>query len=164
MRHKITLLPLLAIALLFASCKPDAVVPAQSTPIDEALNIFPDYTDIVVPPNIAPLNFMAKSQGDEFVARIATRDGKHEILAAADDDAKLMFDTTEWRGLLDAARGSDLTLTLYAKRGDSWVKHPESTISVANEEIDTYLTYRLIEPSYELYRQLGLYQRNLTNF
>ena len=27
-----------------------------------------------------------------------------------------------------------------------------------------FLTYRLIEPSYELYRQLGLYERNLTNF
>ena len=44
------------------------------------------------------------------------------------------------------------------------MKFPEYAITVAQEEIDPYLSYRLIEPSYELYRQLGIYQRNLTNF
>ena len=35
---------------------------------------------------------------------------------------------------------------------------------VAEEKIDPYLSYRLIEPSYELYRQLGLYQRHTEGF
>ena len=35
---------------------------------------------------------------------------------------------------------------------------------MAQEDIDPYLSYRLIEPGYEMYRQMGLYQRNLTNF
>lgn len=163
MKHTFLYLSLLA-ALLFAACKPDAVVPAQSTAVAEPLNIFPDYTDVVIPPNIAPLNFMAKNEGSEFVARYATRDGKREVIAAASEDGKLIFDTLAWRQLLTDARGHDITLTLYANRDGSWVRHPETTISVAREEIDPYLTYRLIEPSYELYRQLGLYQRNLTNF
>lgn len=150
--------------LLLSACKPDAVVPSQSTDTKEPVKIFPDYTDVVIPPNIAPLNFMATTEGDEFVARYATRDGKREVVAAAGKDGKLMFDSVAWRQLLTDARGKDITLTLYANRGGSWVKHPETVITVAQEEIDPYLTYRLIEPSYELYRQLGLYQRNLTNF
>lgn len=164
MKHTISYLCLLA-ALILTACKPDAVVPADSTATPEPISIFPDYTDsIVVPPNIAPLNFMAKNQGDEFVARYATADGKREVLAAAGQDGKLMFDSIAWRELLTDARGKSLALTLYTHRDGSWMQHPATTIFVAEEEIDPYLTYRLIEPSYELYRQLGLYQRNLTNF
>lgn len=163
MKHTIFLLTLLT-AVIFTACKPDAVVPTNSIDSKEAINIFPDYTDVVIPPNIAPLNFMAKNQGDEFVARYATSDGKHEVVAAAGLDGKLMFDSIAWRELLTSARGTNITLTLYSNTNGTWLKHPESTITVAEEEIDPYLTYRLIEPSYELYRQLGLYQRNLTNF
>lgn len=151
-------------ALLLTACKPEAVVPAQSTPVKEAVAIFPDYTDVVVPPNIAPLNFMVQGGGDEFVARLATPDGKDELLAAAAKDGKIIFDEAEWGELLTAARGKDLLLSIYAKRDGEWQKHPDAVITVADDEIDPYLTYRLIEPSYELYRQLGLYQRNVTNF
>ena len=35
---------------------------------------------------------------------------------------------------------------------------------MAPEDIDRYLSYRLIEPGYELYRQLGLYQRDLSGW
>lgn len=151
-------------AILLTACKPEAVVPAQSTAVKEPISIFPDYTSVVIPPNIAPLNFMAKNQGEEFVARYATRDGKREVVAAAAADGKLMFDSVAWRSLLTEARGSDIVLSLYSLRDNNWVKHPDATLTVAKEEIDPFLTYRLIEPSYELYRQLGLYQRNVTNF
>ena len=46
---------------LFAACARQAEIPAESTPVNEAADIYPDYRDIVVPPNIAPLNFMVKS-------------------------------------------------------------------------------------------------------
>lgn len=163
MKHILSSISLLAVFLLTA-CKPEAVVPAQSTAVQEAINIFPDYTNVVIPPNIAPLNFMAKNEGEEFVARYATRDGKSEVVAAADADGKLMFDSVAWRSLLTEARGEDIVLSLYSQRAGEWVKHPDAVVTVAKEEIDPYLTYRLIEPSYELYRQLGLYQRNITNF
>lgn len=150
--------------LLFglAACEPEAVVPAESTPVSEVAEIYPDYRDIVVPPNIAPLNIMVKSAGEEFVGKISGN-GK-EVIAAADNDGKLQFDTAEWRTLLEANKGKDLSVTLYAQRKGKWVEHPAYTISVAEEPIDRYLSYRLIEPSYELYRQLGIYQRDLSNF
>lgn len=149
--------------LLLGACKPEAVVPSQSQPITQAAQIYPDYRDIVIPPNIAPLNIQVKSEGKAFVGEIKGRKGL-PLLAAADEDGKLRFDSTEWRNLLLENKGADLAVTLYAEREGGWVRHPSYTLHVAPEPIDAYLSYRLIEPSYELYRQLGLYQRNLTNF
>ena len=66
MKNRIYLLVLAA--CLLASCARQAEIPAESTPVNEAADIYPDYRDIVVPPNIAPIKFMVKSEGDEHVA------------------------------------------------------------------------------------------------
>lgn len=163
-KHIFSFLIALVLCLgLATSCgKKQAVIPTQGTAITDTAQIYPDYRDIVIPPNIAPLNFQVKSAGDEFVGCIEGA-GKR-VLAAADADGKLMFDSLEWRGLLQAAKGKDLQVTIYARRGESWVKFPAYKMTVAEEPIDRYLSYRLIEPSYELYRQLGLYQRDLESF
>ena len=157
---------LLIIAIAFASllvgCKPEACVPNNARTTQEVVSIYPDYRDIVVPPNIAPLNIMVKSEGKEFVASVEGKGAP--VLAAAGSDGKLAFDSIEWRSLLADNKGSELSVTIYAKKDGEWLQHPAYKFSVAEEDIDTYLSYRLIEPSYELYRQLGLYQRNLTNF
>lgn len=148
--------------LLLSACTGEATLPQQFTEAQDTLRLYPDYCDIVVPPNIAPLNVQVKSPGTAFVAGITGTKG--QIVVEAGEDGKLMIDSTEWRQLLADNKGQDLKVSIYAKRDDGWVKYPEYTLTVAREEIDPYLSYRLIEPSYELYRQLGLYQRNLTNF
>ena len=52
-----TLAVLLLAALWLAACsRPKAEVPAHSRPVSEAPHTFPDYRDVVIPPNIAPLN------------------------------------------------------------------------------------------------------------
>ena len=53
--------------LLLTSCERHIEVPSASTPTSEKLLIYPDYTNIVIPENIAPLNFMVRNSGDEFV-------------------------------------------------------------------------------------------------
>ncbi len=163
-RHAFTAVTLLLLVVLFSGCgRKQAVVPATSTPTDEQAVLTPDYTDIVVPPNIAPLTFrVTDSEADEYVWHL--RGPKGELVTGARADEALQPDTTAWRALLDAHRGATLTATLYAHRPQGWVRHPEWTLHVAPEEIDRYLSYRLIEPGYELYRQLGLYQRDLTNY
>ena len=161
--HILHTLSALALALLAAACnQPEARLPEQSTAVQEAAQIYPDYRGIVIPPNIAPLNIQVRSAGTAYVGCI--EGAGRQLLAAASDDGKLCFDSLEWRGLLEANRGRDLTVTLYARRDSGWVRFPAYTLTVAAEPIDRYLSYRLIEPSYELYRQLGLYQRDLQSF
>lgn len=154
-----------ACALLLSACggTQEVTVPENASPANAEAQIYPDYRDIVVPVNIAPLNFQVISLGhDEFVAQV--KGPKGELLAGAEEDGKFFFEEKDWHKLLSENKGQNLTVTIYEKRDGGWVKYNDYTISVAEEEIDPYLSYRLIEPSYELYRQLGLYQRNLTNF
>lgn len=161
--HILTRLLLAAVAgLVLAACKPSAVVPTDATAVSEQAQIYPDYRDITVPPNIAPLNILVKSEGSEFVGCV--EGGGQQVVAAAGTDGTLQFDSLEWKSLLKATQGKDLKVTLYAQREGSWVKFPSYAIHVADEPIDRYLSYRLIEPSYELYRQMGLYQRDLESF
>lgn len=146
---------------LLTACKQEAVVPTDSRPATAALQMYPDYRDVTLPPNIAPLNFMVRNAADNYVA---TFEAKGRQVVAGRKDGKIEIDTTEWRALTRAARGGDIKVTVYAETDGTWQRYPEYTLHVAQEDIDPYLSYRLIEPGYELYRQVGLYQRNLTNF
>ena len=149
---------LVAVAMNSCSSKPQEV-PATFTEVADSATIYPDYREVTIPPNIAPLNFMVRDpEADAFVAEIGT------LACGATDDGKIDIDTTAWHRLLHKNRGGDLSVNIYAHRANGWVRHPAFTIHVAKEEIDSFLSYRLIEPGYELYRQIGLYQRNLTNF
>lgn len=151
----------LLLGSLLTACKQEAVVPTDSRPATAALQMYPDYRDVTLPPNIAPLNFMVRNAADNYVA---TFEAKGSQVVAGREDGKIEIDTTEWRALTRAARGGDIKVTVYAETDGTWQRYPEYTLHVAQEDIDPYLSYRLIEPGYELYRQVGLYQRNLTNF
>ena len=69
---------LLAVAcLILTSCAGHPDVPSSSKEAKSLPAIFPDYCNVTVPYNIAPLNFMLPA--DEFnacVARISTPDGQ----------------------------------------------------------------------------------------
>lgn len=151
----------LLLGSLLTACKQEAVVPTDSRPATAALQMYPDYRDVTLPPNIAPLNFMVRNAADNYVA---TFEAKGRQVVDGRVDGKIEIDTTEWRALTRAARGGDIKVTVYAETDGTWQRYPEYTLHVAQEDIDPYLSYRLIEPGYELYRQVGLYQRNLTNF
>lgn len=88
---KLFILSPLALGLAACSGMPEAKVPANSTAVNEAARIFPDYRDIVVPANIAPLNIQVTDDAEAYVAQI--KGGGRELLAAAADDGKLQFDS-----------------------------------------------------------------------
>ncbi len=156
--------PILLLAALLTACgHKQAQLPTEYTSVPEEAEISPDYKGIILPPNLAPLTFhVADNMADEVVWQL--KGAKGELLTASEAGEPLQPDTAAWRTLLDTHRGETLTATLYAHRPQGWVRYADWTITVAPEDIDRYLSYRLIEPGYELYRQLGLYQRDLTNY
>lgn len=145
------------------ACKRQVRLPEGAQPVGHTVSIYPDYKGVTIPPNIAPLNFLIKDSASRYVVSMAGRQGD-PLLTAAGSNGTLSIDTAAWRRLLTQNRGHSVSVTVYAKGHDGWRQYPAFKFDVAAEPIDAYLSYRLIEPGYELYRQLGLYQRNLTNF
>ncbi len=149
---------LAALFLLFLEgCKPD--VPGSYTEQQRKPAIFPDYCDVTIPSNIAPLRFLIEEEGEDFVTRF--RCGDKEIVCAG---VKAMPGLGDWKDLLEAAKGKDITVEVFAKNGGEWTRFEPFAYHVAAESIDEYLSYRLIAPSYVTYESLTINQRNLTNY
>jgi hypothetical protein len=125
--------------------------------------IDPDYTDIVLPPNIAPLNFSIKEKGKEFFVRIYADKG--EEIKIVGRKSKIIIPQKKWRQLLDANRGGKLFFDVYVRdEQDNWSKYQTITNIISRECIDEYIVYRVIKSVYNLLSNMGIYQRNLTNY
>ena len=164
MRRILYLIIYIAASVLLTACSSTPSLPTQYSEVAKSATIYPNYTDVTVPANIAPLNFQLKdNDATDVVVELKGEKGE-PVLVAGGDECVVQIDTTEWRALLNANRGGHIQVSVYAEHADGWVLYKPHRIDVAAEDIDPYLSYRLIEPGFELYRQLGLYQRNLTNW
>ncbi|MDR3245616.1 MAG: hypothetical protein LBT50_04215 [Prevotellaceae bacterium] len=127
---------------------------------DDALQLFPDYSGVVVPCNIAPLNFRIDGDAGKYMARFAAGDDSFDVYCSNTVD----IPKNKWRKLLSANSGGKLNISIFAKEKTGWTKHPDITLSIATEQVDPYLAYRLIEPGYKYWGKMGIYQRHLESF
>lgn len=150
-----------SLAIIFSGCTKTGKIPTNSNPSTEEAKIVPDYTDVTIPPNIAPMNFRIDNSGDAFVVEI--KGESEQLVASTDKHDVVKFDQSEWRNLLEANRGKEINFTIYAHDKGIWRTLVSYKNLVSEEDIDPYLSYRLIEPG-ETAGQIGIYQRNLENF
>ncbi len=143
---------LLLPALLF-SCK-RASVPTQYTDSKEQAQIYPDYRDVTVPANIAPLTFHIENDCEESVCRLSD-DASTFVYHGPDICPK----EKEWRSLK-----GDVTAEVYVNTDGKWTHMQPFHIFISDDTIDPYISYRLIAPSYVTYEDLTICQRNLTNY
>ena len=148
---------LLPTLLLFAACTPGGW--QEASPAGEAPALYPDYTDIVIPVNIAPMNFDILNPADACVAVLSGPDGKLVLRGP-----EIRIPEKAWRRLTAGARGAAIQGTVYVRRDGKWLRLPDFRMDVSDYEIDPYVTYRLIEPGYSSYGSLVLRQRDLTSF
>lgn len=154
------LIYILMAALIMCSCSNHPRIPDSYTSEDKYPDIYPDYKEVVIPSNIAPLNFGIKGNIDECVAKLSYGDES----VTFGNGHKVQIGETEWRELLNKAKGNSISVEVYAHANGEWEKYKPFKIYVANETIDPYISYRLIFPSYVAYESLSINQRNLTNF
>ena len=148
--------------LLLALLVPSACIPGgwqDALPAEEAPALYPDYTDIVIPGNIAPMNFNVLNPADACVAVLSGPDGELVLRGP-----EIRIPEKAWRRLTASARGSAIQGTVYVRRDGKWLRLPDFRMEVSTSEIDPYVTYRLIEPGYSSYGSIVLRQRNLTSF
>jgi len=131
---------------------------------EQSPRIYPDYSQTVVPPNIAPLNFMVKEKGSYYFVKIYS--GKGRAIEVSSRSPKISIPIDPWHKLLDANRGSELNFDVFVRTDKKlWTKFGTITNKIANEDIDNYLVYRRMFPTHILITaHIGIYQRNLSNF
>lgn len=138
--------------LLSCTPHPENVRDSQELP-----PIYPDYTNVTIPVNIAPLNFLLR--GDYEAIEVKAGD---IVIASKGNEA--VFDMDEWKTLLEKSAGKKIEVTVTALKEGQWTRFKPFTWEVVTDKIDPWLTYRLIEPDYEVFHHLEIHERCVENF
>lgn len=147
---------LLAFLLFSCSRQVEVTKHLSSTPV-----IFPDYKDVTVPQDIAPLRFRVEKEIGEVVSAKFSADNGNMVEVSADDN-DICIDAKEWKKLLQGARC--ISVEVVVEREGVGYAYKPFRIEVSKDVIDPYIAYRLIEPGYEKWYKMGIYQRDLTSY
>ncbi len=136
---------------------------AQVSKATHPPRIKPDYSGLVIPPNIAPLNFSILEEGRRFHAVV--RGEKGNAIHIDSRKAAIHIPEKAWRELLQANRGGTIRFEVHAEADkEGWHGFEAITNTVATDTVDSYLIYRKILPFHNAWGAMGLYQRNLQTF
>ena len=145
-----------AILLLLACGRtPDLRPVGEGT--DRTAPVFPDYRDVTVPCNIAPLNFYyTDPEASRFVTTFSSAGTSVKVRGR-----DVVWKKKAWARML--SKGADVEV-LSEYKTPSGPKSFRWTIHVSEDPVDAYLTYRLIEPGFEVWDDLEIIERNLESF
>jgi hypothetical protein len=158
------LLPLICITLFFCmGCNSDAGRKIQDT--GRLAAIEPDYINVTIPPNIAPMNFSIREEGRFFrVTASSARTGYQLTIKSGDGIIK--FPEKSWRKLIADSKGDSIKIQVFSfgDDGKSLMAYKPFYLIIAKETIDPYLVYRLIFPGYYSWSDIKIVQRSVESF
>ncbi|MHC4122282.1 MAG: TolB family protein [Planctomycetota bacterium] len=136
----------------------------QPTHTKRTAKIHPDYCDIVIPPNISPLNFMVEEDGLHFLVKIYSQKGGH--IKISSKTPKIIIPEKPWHKLLEANLGQQLFFEITIKtKSSSWKRYALIKNKIAQEPIDGFIVYRKMYPTHQHKSgEIAIYQRNLFNY
>lgn len=136
--------------------------------IDRLPKIHPNFHGTIIPPNIAPLNFLVEESGSQYCVKIYSNNGKPiQIFSRS---PKITIPQRAWDELLNANRGEQLSFDVFVKMANppdtmaEWNRFSAITNKIADEDIDGFLVYRRVHPGHGFWSKMGIYQRNLHRF
>ncbi|MBN2410180.1 PD40 domain-containing protein [candidate division KSB1 bacterium] len=131
--------------------------------VDKLPVIDPDYTNTVIPPNIAPLNFRVDEPGRQYYVKIYSLSG--DTIHIMGKMNRIIIPRNEWKELLTTNKGQNYFVDIFVKeeRGQ-WLQYKTISNKIAPEEIDSHLAYRLINPAFRYWKKMGIYQRDLESY
>ena len=139
---------------LFTSCTP---TPKDVVMQDVLPPIYPDYCDVTIPENIAPLNFLLRADCEA----IEVKAGELTLNASGNE---VVFDIDDWKTLMQQSADKEIEVTITALINGTWKQYKSFKWQVVSDKVDPYLTYRLIEPDYEIWNHVQIQQRCVENF
>ncbi|MEG1635487.1 MAG: cytochrome C biosynthesis protein, partial [Rikenellaceae bacterium] len=134
----------------------------NSVTSDTTLEIYPDYNNVTIPNNIAPLNFKIKEQGEKFIANFFAADTAKPLFKVLSKDGNIIIPTKKWRALLSSSQECIIEISII-NTGTTTTYKPIK-IDISPDDIDEYLVYRSVKPGYIKWSTMGIYQRSLTSF
>lgn len=146
------------VALLFCACSYNVTIDHKTT---HQPPIKPDYKEVAIPYNIAPLHFTMPDSCN--ISRLqAVYKAGNSTVKIDDNNGLIAPSATTWQSLIEAS--DTLQVTLLAESNNQWTEYAPFNIYIKRDKIDPYISYRLIEPGYETWNEMGIYQRCLENF
>ena len=132
-------------------------VPKDFRSSEDAAAIYPDYADVTVPANMAPLRFRIEEQAQRYVTQL--RSGN---IACTFGGRDVCPSQKQWESLRSAS--DTIKVEIYMQEAEGWQRKKPFSICISADEIDSYLAYRLISPSYVTYEDLTIRQRCLSDY
>src|SRR5512145_1017170 len=127
--------------------------------------ISPDYIDVTVPPDIAPLNFIIKESQSPFRI-VATSEKSGYTLRVRSSNGDVRFPGKKWKKLTQESRGGRIRIVIIPespeKNGSEGFE--PVYIHVSEDITDPYIAYRLIHPGYYSWSDIRIMQRSISNF
>jgi hypothetical protein len=118
---------------------------------------------IVVPPNLAPLNFVIREPGRKYQARIHSVAGA--TIEVVSKTGAIVIPQNRWRDLLIHNTGQELHIEVCVQtQAGTWNRYQTIINTIAQEPIDPYVVYRCMTPSSYAGRSIRLCQRHLESF
>lgn len=151
--------------LIIVACSPNVENPVRK---DILPSIYPDYVNVTIPAEIAPMNFCMTDEAVEAVDVVVKGSKTGEIrnvhgLFSPDDVAQ--FDIEEWHSLLKSNIGGTLSFTVTALKNGEWTEYKPFPMTVSSYPLEEYgIVYRKIAPGFETFSNIGMYQRDLSTF
>lgn len=155
--RKVLYVLIFAVLLLTACGTPQ--VPEHYQQADLLPKIYPDYAEVTIPVNMAPLRFELLTGADDAVTRFSA--GSQEVVCSG---LKARPEVDEWHQLAAAAQGGSIGVEVYAEKDGQWLRYKPFNIYVSTDSIDAWMSFRMISPSYVSYEELTLNQRCLESF
>lgn len=148
----------LLMLILQVSCTQGDIQIARN--LNEEITIYPDYKEVTIPVNIAPLNFSVADSSEHCLLI----KGKESLIQVHAHAGLFEIPQGKWKSLLKENAGSSIELTVAKRINGAWNAYAPFHIEVVNDSIDKYIAYRLLALSNDMWNRMGIYQRNLENY
>ena len=107
--------------VMLTACGSRIVIPdkqAERCPV-----LFPDYTGVTFPVNIAPPNCRIMENGDAFKVEMGADDRIYYQQEGKSADIRIPFD--KWRLLTKERRGKEFFIRVFTRQADEWIQYKE---------------------------------------
>ena len=156
------IIPILIIIVFIFIQTFNKIVPSSYTELEENPIIFPDYINITLPDNIAPLNFKVNHAATKYIGVFKFNNEKKFVIGSR--SGKIQITQFKWKKLLEKCHGEYFVDIYIKETSGEWIKFKTIKNYVVEDKIDKYIAFRHINTGYILWEKMGIYQRNLENF